>query len=271
MINLSVLKDKENLKYLFKKGEPFPYVVIDNFFEQQFYNKLLQDFEIYYAENKKNGKTYNTDVENDKWTSQGNPLSEELRDIGEYLQSEDIKSFLKDITGFKVLRTSEFNSDNTGFYHLMKNNAYLGPHIDHMMDMGANNVGYHVLNIIIYITSEWNPNWGGGTFFINNSDKTFTDVEYKPNRAVVFMHSPISIHGTSKVTNETNNKRISIYFDYYSNEENPYEHLGYKFKLHKSPHLFYLPKITDYLKLKNRKYLFHFASHFKNKFLAYFK
>lgn len=271
MINQNVLNDQENLKILFKNAKPFPFVVIDDFFEQNFYNKVLKDFEEYYEENKEKGKSYNTDVENDKWTSQGNPLSEELKNLGNYLQSENLKSFLRDITGFKVLNTSSFNSDNVGFYHLMKNNAYLGPHIDHMMDMDSNNVGYHVLNIIIYITKEWNPNWGGGTFFQNNADKTFTDVEFKPNRAVVFMHSPISIHGTNRVTNTTSNKRISIYFDYYSNEKNPYEHLGYKFRIHKSPHLFFLPRFTDYFKKRNRKYLLHFLSHYKNKFATYFK
>lgn len=271
MINKDVLNDKENLKKLFIKAKPFPFVVIDNFFEKNVFDKLLEDFELYYDENKNNGKSYNTEVESDKWTSQGNFLSNDLLAVGEYLKSDFLKDFLKDITGFKVLNTSSFNSNNVGFFHLMKNNAYLGPHIDHMMDMDSNNVGYHVLNIIIYITKEWNPNWGGGTFFKNNSDNTFTDVEFKPNRAVVFMHSPISIHGTNRVTNTTDNKRISIYFDYYSNELNPYEHLGYKFRLHNSPHLFYLPKFKDYFFKKNRKYLMHFMSHYKNKLLSNFK
>ena len=79
------------------------------------------------------------------------------------------------------------------------------------------------------------------------------------------MHSPVSIHGTNRVNNETENKRISIYFDYYSSESNPYEHLGYQFQLHSSPHLFFLPTFKEYFYKKNRKYLLHFLSHYKNK------
>jgi Rps23 Pro-64 3,4-dihydroxylase Tpa1-like proline 4-hydroxylase len=271
MINPLIFKEIDNLNGYFKNAKPFPYVVIDNFFEEIYFESILNNLELYYEQNKDSGKSYNSEVENEKWTSQGNKLTAELNDLGKYLQSDELKDLLKKITGFKQLNTSDFNSENVGFYHLMKNTSYLGPHIDHMMDMDSNNKGYHVLNIIIYITREWNPNWGGHTFFTDHKHTTFTDVEFKPNRAVIFMHSPISIHGTNRVTNTTENKRISIYFDYYSNEKNPYQHLGYKFRLHNSPHLFYLPTFKDYFKKKNKKYLLHFLSHYKNRFKTFFK
>lgn len=268
MINNEVIKNADSLRKLFLNAKPFPYVVIDNFFKEDVFNKLLSDFEMYYDSNQNKGKSYSTDVEQDKWTSQGNKLSCDLENVADYLQSDTARDFLKSVTGFKVLNTSNYNGENLGFFHYMRNNAYLGPHIDHMVDMDSEKVGYHVLNIIIYITKEWNPNWGGNTFFMHKNDKTFTDVEFRPNRAVIFMHSPISVHGTSRVLNTSENKRISIYFDYYSNEKNPYEHLGFRFRLHDSPHLFFLPRFSDYFLKKNRKYLNHFASHYKNKFLA---
>jgi Rps23 Pro-64 3,4-dihydroxylase Tpa1-like proline 4-hydroxylase len=271
MINKLVLSNQINLNNYFKSAKPFPYVVIDDFFEKSFYNEILENFLTYYDTNKNLGKQYNTSVEKNKWTSQGNILSDKLLDLGSFFQSDELKSFLKSVTGFEKLNTASFNTANVGFYHLMDKNSYLGPHIDHMMDMDSNDLGYHVLNIIVYITDNWNPNWGGHTFFTDKKHLEFTDVEYKPNRAVIFMHSPISIHGTNRVNRQAENKRISIYFDYYSNEINPYSHLGYKFNLHKSPHLFFLPSFKDYFLKKNRKYLKHFLSHYKNKALSLFK
>jgi Rps23 Pro-64 3,4-dihydroxylase Tpa1-like proline 4-hydroxylase len=270
MINPSIYADVENLKEYFISAKPFPYVVIDNFFDQSFYKTIVDNFYTYYDNTSEFGKYYNTDVENGKWTSQGNHLSDDLLQLGSFFQSIELKSLLSTITGFKTLNTASFNTKNVGFFHLMKNDAYLGPHIDHMMDMDSNHLGFHVLNIIVYITKEWNANWGGHTFFTDKNHNVFTDVEYKPNRAVIFMHSPISIHGTNRITSHANNKRISIYFDFYSNESNPYEHLGFKFRLHKSPHLFFLPNIKDYFKKKNRKYLLHFLSHYKNKIQSFF-
>jgi hypothetical protein len=265
MINRKIFGEIENLQKYFAKAKPFPYVVIDDFFEQSIFNSIVDNFNSYYNETGGQGKSYNTEVENGKWTSQGNQLTNDLLQLGSFFQSDEIKSLLSSITGFKTLNTASFNTQNIGFFHLMKNNAYLGPHIDHMMDMDSNQLGFHVLNIIIYITKEWNPNWGGHTFFTNKNHSVFTDVEFRPNRAVIFMHSPVSIHGTNRVHNETENKRISIYFDYYSCESNPYEHLGYQFQLHNSPHLFFLPSFKDYFYKKNRKYLLHFLSHYKNK------
>lgn len=265
MINPKIYKEIQNLKQYFFRAKPFPYVVIDNFFEEKYFDIILKNFGQYYDDTIESGKNYNTDVENGKWTSQGNELTQELMELGIFFQSDNMKSLLSDITGFKTLNTASFNTENIGFFHLMKNNSYLGPHIDHMMDMDSNNLGYHVLNIIVYITKEWNPNWGGHTFFTNKNHSIFTDVEFRPNRAVIFMHSPESIHGTNRVLNNSDNKRISIYFDYYSSEANPYEHLGYKFELHNSPHLFFLPSFKEYFYKRNRKYLLHFLSHYKNK------
>ena len=151
MINRKIYSDIENLKKYFVKAKPFPYVVIDDFFEESSFNSIVEKFNSYYNVIGGHGKNYNTDVENGKWTSQGNQLTDDLLQLGLFFQSDEIKSLLSSITGFKTLNTASFNTKNVGFFHLMKNNAYLGPHIDHMMDMDSNHLGFHVLNIIIYI------------------------------------------------------------------------------------------------------------------------
>jgi hypothetical protein len=80
-------------------------------------------------------------------------------------------------------------------------------------------------------------------------------VEYKPNRALFFMHSPQSIHGSQEVFKNAEVNRHSFYYDFYTDDENPYSHTIFKkTSLHSAPHLFYLDKSTDYLKPKNFRY-----------------
>jgi hypothetical protein len=136
----------------------------------------------------------------------------------------------------------------------MKPGSYLGPHTDHTRDL--NNGPYHVLNIILYMSDEWDPNWGGGTTLFKKDVQLGGVVEYRPNRALVFMHGPRTIHGTARVSELAEGNRFSIYYDYYSRAEKPYAHLGMPdIKLIDSPHIFYLPNWRSYLKKCNRSYI----------------
>lgn len=259
------------LKELFTTAQPFPHVVIDNFLKKDVFNKLLFEFEDFYKNKSKEGRLYTTQAESNKWSSQGLDLPPYLKEIGDYLASDEILSFLNQVTGFNNLKSvSGYNSKDIGFFSLMKKGSYLGPHIDHMFDM-TGNAGYHVLNIILYISKDWDPNWGGNTFLKNRNTSKYSSVEFKPNRALIFMHSPLSEHGTSELSEFSKNDRMTIYFDYYSSDLNPYKHLNLKFNMAKSPHLFFLPKLSDYFKLKNRKYLSFFIRHRIEQIKYYFK
>jgi len=264
--------DLNKLNSLFVNASPFPHVIIDDFFEKDFFNKLSTSLEVYYDDNKnKGGVKFNSKVEDGKWGSSGLNLSEELVTLGNFLQSTDLRHFLERITGLKNLKiTSDLNSSGYSFFHAMSSNSFLGPHTDHTVDM--NGKSYHVLNIIIYASNDWDANYGGGTTIHDKKGRVSTDVEFKPNRALIFLHSPISIHGTQRISKIADKKRFSIYFDFYSDEVNPYSHLEFpSFKKINSPHLFYFDNIFDYLKPKNRKYLGLWKSHYKNKMLNIFK
>ena len=86
--------------------------------------------------------------------------------------------------------------------------------------------------------------------------KEVKDINFKPNRAVIFLHSPYSIHGSSKISNFAECNRYSFYYDFYSSEDNAYNgifHVDKKY-LHGSPHTFFLPSKFEYLKYKNIRY-----------------
>jgi hypothetical protein len=257
--------DPVELNKFFLNARPFPFVVIDDFFREDFFRKLCSEMNEYYENKKNEGLRYSTEVESNKWGSTGLGLPEHLVQVEELLSSKKFQLFLEGVSGFKDLKTTaDTNGVGYSFFHLMPPGSYLGPHTDHTRDMASGIGSYHVLNIIIYCQGSWNANWLGGTAFYESPSKIGSIVEYKPNRAVVFMHSPISIHGTQIVPKTANLNRLSLYYDYYTDDASPYRHLQMSsFPLIKSGHRFYLKNVTDYLKPENKKYLIGHLSHFK--------
>jgi hypothetical protein len=268
MNNRSSIEINE-LRKKFLRARPFPHVVIDNFLLDQAFVALNAEMSDYYSLNQDKGKRWDTDAEKGKWGSTGLVLPPNLQRLNEYLSSSDLRSFLTSITGFKNLEvTSNINGLGFSFFHAMRPGSILAPHTDHTRDL--NNGPYHVLNIIIYMSAEWDPNWGGGTTLFDRNVELASVVEYRPNRALIFMHSPFSIHGTSQISELAARDRFSIYYDFYTRDEQPYKHLDMTdIKLLDSPHLFYLPKWWMYLKQSNRRYLKMHFSQMKKKFCWY--
>ena len=137
----------------------------------------------------------------------------------------------------------------------------MGTHVDHSSEPDTGLP--HVLNIILYLTKNWHLSWGGSTVFANrNGRKIEKKIDFVPNRAVIFLHSPFTFHGVSKIQNNRT-KRSTIYVDYYSKNMNPYSHLNLNFKnvWFKHPTTFILPKFKDYFLTKNREYLKKMIKH----------
>ena len=65
-------------------------------------------------------------------------------------------------------------------------------------------------------------------FFDQKGKNIIKEVKYKPNRAILFLHTPYSFHGVKEI-NTKKKIRSSIYVDYYSKSTNPYENINLKF------------------------------------------
>ena len=140
-------------------------------------------------------------------------------------------------------------------YHEMGTNGFLGSHVDHSTD--PSNGLPHVLNIILYLSSDWKENFGGATLlFDKKGKKIVSKIKYKKNRAIVFLHTPYSFHGVERLKNNKSLKRKTLYVDYYSESMKPFENFDLDFpnKWFKHGTTFVLPKRTDYLKYKNWSY-----------------
>ncbi len=209
------LPSKEHLQKSFWKAKPFPYVVIDNFLNDDDFKNLSNsvieftatpDFE--FKNNIEGGKSIYS-----------NKNSPEL--VQKFVDTVSSNRFIQDIsdmTGAKdVISLAKLSDKHDAFryFHEMKEGGILGAHVDHSMI--EDNV--HFLNSLFYITPEWSPSWGGNTqFFKYYGFKMGAEVKYKPNRLILFLHSSKSFHKVSRIKNNKIN-RYSVYMDYYIHKD----------------------------------------------------
>jgi Rps23 Pro-64 3,4-dihydroxylase Tpa1-like proline 4-hydroxylase len=259
----------KNFKKKFLRNTPFPHLVMDNFFENSLFEKI--DTEILQLNKKsffnKRGKFYNTSVEKNKWISKNINLPKNINKVLRFLNSNLWIKNLMELSEINDLFGVEVINKNISNFHSMSKNGFLGSHVDHSIDPKSRCP--HVMNIIIFLTKNWKNSYGGNTLFYNSKgSKIIKKILYKPNRAVIFLHTPYSFHGVSKIINNKSIKRSTIYVDYFSKSLEPYEHMSLPFSnkwfLHDT--CFKLPSKLDYFKLKNSYYLKSNLKYYASKF-----
>jgi len=238
----------------FKKASPFPYIVLDDFLTPHFFSKLSK--EIVDAEKAGSGKTFNSQVEAKKWISINSVLPEKIQLLIDELNCRSWMKNLKGLTEIPSLIATEVGNTSLVNFHVMQPGGFLGPHVDHSYEPGTGIP--HVLNIIIYLSSEWDDANGGATLFYDQNGKIeMARIKFKPNRAVLFLHTPYSFHCVEKIKNGDHSPRKSLYVDYYSESFKPYENFNLNFPNNWFRHgtTFKLPKLSDYTNPKNFKYI----------------
>lgn len=253
----------------FFDNKPFPYLVLDDFIEKNFFNdvskKILNKYTL------TDGKSFNSEIETNKTISLNESLPKYISQITDVLNSDKWLESLKSLTDISSLRATNVGNTLLANYHEMGSDGFLGSHVDHSTD--PSNGLPHVLNVILYLSSDWKENYGGATLFFNKKgNKPISKVEYKKNRAVIFLHTPYSFHGVEKLKENKDVKRKTLYVDYYSESFDPFANMSLDFpnKWFKHGTTFVLPKLKDYLKLKNWSYtkslIKYKIEHFKSQF-----
>jgi Rps23 Pro-64 3,4-dihydroxylase Tpa1-like proline 4-hydroxylase len=249
----------------FINAKPYPHIILDNFLDETFFSQLDIDN---FSKDPGKGITFDTDLEKNKWTSKNDKLSNNLKLIVDKLNSSEFINNLQSLSKIEELFSTTAGNTALANYHEMYQSGFLGTHVDHSSEP---NTGLpHVLNIILYLSKNWDKKWGGETVLANDDGtKILKSIEYIPNRAVIFLHSPFTFHGVTKILDNLT-KRSTIYVDYYSKNFSPYKHLKLDFKniWFKHPTTFILHNFKDYFLTKNRKYLKKMIKHRIKAFLA---
>jgi hypothetical protein len=249
----------------FLDAKPFPYLVLDNFFTPKFFERL----NVYLNKVKKTSdiKKFSSSVENEKTIFLNQNISL-IEDIAKNLSDEKWLNNIRELTKISDLNAPDINHGSLSNYHEMKQNGVLGSHVDHAIHPKTRSK--HVLNIIIYLNKNWHHEYGGNTLLYDlKGKKIIKKIEYIPNRAVIFLHTPYSFHGVDKITKQTNEKRKSFYIDYYSDLQNPYQTFNLDFPKNFFSHgtTFVFQNVLEYLKIKNYNYTKTLLKYNINKFI----
>ena len=195
--------------------EPFPHIVVDDFFPQEVFDKISDTI----SSNEKNFKDvqsiYNTPLEFGKKTYNDTDLNKNLKIPIEIMGSEIFKKMINSFFE-KVNIISLTDIENYGGYspfHVMHNKGFLGSHVDHSRSIHGD---FHIANSIFYASPNWLKNDGGETILFNHNGLVIKKlIKPKPNRLIIFLHSAETFHGVNTISNSSNNKRYTYYMDYY--------------------------------------------------------
>jgi Rps23 Pro-64 3,4-dihydroxylase Tpa1-like proline 4-hydroxylase len=260
-------KSLDSLKAAFFSAKPYPHLVLDDFLSDEFYKKLTSHLHQPNAVGM--SRSFNTDFEKNKQISLNSRLSAEINETLSVLNSDEWTAKLRSLTGVETLQSTKIGNTHLANYHEMSKGGILASHVDHAKEPTTGLP--HVLNLILYLSDDWAPEFGGSTELYNKNGTTvFKSVEYRPNRAVIFLHTPFSFHGVSPLVGNGDIKRKILYVDYYSTSYQPYKGMNLDFpaKWFDHPTTFKLNSKRDYLKPKNRAYLKHLIIYHGNRLLS---
>lgn len=188
IINLrsSLIKEPESV--------PFDHYIMDNFISEELAIKLYNQFPEY---------------ESEKWYAYDNPLERKkaIQTWGSFppetyqffmsLCSEDFMNQLRVLTGCKNL-VPDIGLHGAG-WHMSTRGDHLNIHQDYSIHPLANM--QRKFNIIIYLTPDWKPEWGGNLELwshdstTNRAKEKVVSVDCKFRRAVLFDTTQNSWHG----------------------------------------------------------------------------
>jgi hypothetical protein len=254
---MTIINEKYNdlsrLSGQFHTARPFPHIVLDDFLDASFFSELCN---VTQAERKSDsGRKFDTQHEKRKWISINDSLPELLSQLINALNAASWVANLQILSHIPELISTQCGNSQLGNYHLMEPGGFLAPHLDHAAEPDTGLP--HVLNIILYLSEEWDSEYGGSTSFYDQRGKTLqSEVKFRPNRAVIFLHTPYSFHCVEEIRSDTPKPRKSLYVDYYSRSFEPYKGLKLPFPNKWFYHgtTFRLPAWFDYLKAKNYQY-----------------
>jgi len=199
----------DSINSQFKSARPFPHVVIDNFFDEEFANHLLCSFP----------------PVNDKWVRYWNPIEKKLAlndftetpifsKLFDYLQEPQCVNLIKQITGINNLEADPF-LHGAGL-HFHPKGGKLDMHLDYSIHPITKKE--RRINLIIYLNKDWKESYNGD---VQLWDSDFTEAQSRIypvfNRAVIFQTNDISYHGMPQMINcpygnNIGRKSIAIYY-----------------------------------------------------------
>lgn len=212
-INPMHLRDIALLSEAFANATPFPHIVLDQFFTDEYAHALLATFPSFEIGNAlgDDGKLGHKST-----IARIRKLGAPYASLDDMIQTPTFLEWLGHVTKIDDLLYDPFYLG--GGTHDNRHGASLNAHID--FNFHPSERWHRRLNLIVYLNPEWDPAWGGSLELFHDPHTNGTpDVSITPlfNRCVIFETSERSWHGFSAIQQPAERqsqtrKSIALYF-----------------------------------------------------------
>jgi Rps23 Pro-64 3,4-dihydroxylase Tpa1-like proline 4-hydroxylase len=202
-----------SLSSSYQSAEPFPHIVIDDFFNAELLRRVLAEFPS--SENK---AFFDRDQERLKFQYSPQEISSGFtRNLFAELNSQAFLGFLEELTGIQGLVSDPYFEG--GGLHETKRGGHLGVHAD--FNIHGRLKLERRLNLLVYLNEDWEPGYGGALELWDKEMKEcVVRVEPVLGRAVIFNTALDSFHGhPDPLSCPPERSRRSIATYYYSAAE----------------------------------------------------
>jgi len=203
-------KNIKDLKDKFKKNEPFEHVIINNFLSDSYAEDLYKLF----PKDHSTWHKYENPLEVKSTFDNIELLPEELKNYFYYLSTNEIINLVSEITDIESLEYDEY-LHGAGL-HSHSRYGRLNIHLDYEKHPFSGKE--RKINIILFISKNWNPEWNGANELWNKDvTKCISKTNVIFNSAIVFKTNDISWHGVpEKIMCPENIFRNSLAYYYVS-------------------------------------------------------
>ncbi|MGA9575240.1 MAG: 2OG-Fe(II) oxygenase [Lysobacterales bacterium] len=226
LVNQRVKDNSAQLRERFISAQPFRHIVIDDFLDGTFAHSLLSDFPAF---DEKLAINENGEVG-------GKAVHEKIADLGPAWQKldrlvagENFRTLISDLTGIPGLKF------DPGYFgggtHENLHGQSLNPHVDFNFHPVSRQ--HRRLNLILYLSPEWQQAWGGSIQLHRDPYKPPADDEIVTvtpafNRCVIFETTEHSWHGFERIDLPEDKRGLSrkSFALYYYTDSRPIEELG---------------------------------------------
>lgn len=193
-------------------AQPYKYVVIENFLQDDVANAMYENFPPMEKLNVKR-KSLNENKSEDYHFDRFHPIFTEVRNA---INSPEFCRVMDGITGIEGLHTT-LDSLGSGV-HQGQNGSYVDVHVDVNMNTVENL--WRRINLLIYLNKNWKPEYGGDLeIWDKEMIRCWEKVSPIFNRAVIFYTDDNSPHGYNKIHVPEGESRKSFYTYYYTKPE----------------------------------------------------
>ena len=190
---------------------PYDHWVLDDFFPVDVARRLANEFPDY---NEPNWHWYNNPLENKKAKNHWYEFPQLTYQIFSHLNSTEFIETIREITGIQTLYPDI--GLHGGGWHMHSRGGKLNIHLDYVINPKLNL--QRKLNLIVYLTEDWDTSWGGGLELwshneeTNLPDKREVVVDNIFNRAILFDTTQNSWHGLPEISKGFDRKTLGVMF-----------------------------------------------------------